>query len=61
MLEPASPSAPQPPIPWPWGKIATWLVVIGLVVAFAVVPSFRNNVIHVWTVSKTFFARLFGF
>jgi hypothetical protein len=61
MFEPASPSRPQPRLPVPWARIATWLIVIGLVVAFFAVPSFHDKVVNAAAVSKTFFARLFGF
>jgi hypothetical protein len=61
MLEPTKPSAPQPPVPPPWGKIAFWLIVIGLIVAFAVVPSFRHKVTHAWDVTIRFFGKLMGF
>jgi hypothetical protein len=60
MLEHTTPSAPQPPLPWPWAKIAGWMIVLALVVAFVVIPSFRNNVLHAWYVSRAFFAKLFG-
>jgi hypothetical protein len=61
MFDPTSTSTPQPPLPPPWGKIAGWLVVIGLLIAFVAVPSFRNNVLHAFDVTKRFFASLFGF
>jgi hypothetical protein len=61
MLEHTRPSAPQPALPPPWAKIAGWLVVLALVVAYVFIPSFRSNVLHAWDVTKTFFANLFGF
>lgn len=61
MLEPSKPTTPQPPLPLPWGKIAVWLLVLGFVVAFAFVPSFRHQVTHMWDVTIRFFSKLFGF
>jgi hypothetical protein len=61
MFEPTSPSTPQRPLPRPWGKYVSWLVVIGLVVAFFAVQSFHDKVVNGWEVTRTFFARLFGF
>jgi hypothetical protein len=61
MLEHSTPSAPQPSLPLPWAKIAGWLIIVGLVVAYIAVPSFRNNVVYAWGVTKTFFLKLFGF
>jgi hypothetical protein len=61
MLEHTSPTVPQPPVPWPWARIAGWLIVVGLVVAFVAVPSFRNNVTYAFGVTKAFFAKLLGF
>jgi uncharacterized membrane protein len=61
MFEPTSPSTPQPPLPRPWAKYATWLILLGLVVAFFAVPSFHNNVVQTCNVSWTFLTRLLGF
>jgi hypothetical protein len=61
MFEPTTATTPQPPLPHPWGKYATWAVVIGLVLAFFAVPTFHNNVVQSWDVTRTFFARLAGF
>jgi hypothetical protein len=61
MLEPDKPLTPQPPLPLPWGKILAWVAVIGFLVALAVLPTFRSNVLHALDVTKRFFAKLFGF
>jgi hypothetical protein len=60
MREYATPP-PQPPVPRSWSKIIGLVVVVGLVVAYFVIPSFRNNVVSIWGITVAFFKKIFGF
>jgi hypothetical protein len=52
---------PQPLPPRRWSTIIWPIVVVGVVVIFFAVPSFRNSVVAAWDGSKTFLRKLFGF
>jgi len=52
---------PQPPVPRRWAPIIWSVLIVGLVIAFVAIPSFRHSVLSGWDVTKAFFKKLFGF
>ena len=58
MLEPSTPR-PQPPLPYRWSRIIGWAIIIGLVVAFTAIPSWRHFAVVVWNGAVVVVKKLF--